>query len=123
MSASIKYNLHFCRDCERDFLSRLRETGKTTRTAYCPLCGENIFVDRLRVVRMKPYVMKNTSYRPKEDEILVEGMRRGMTARQISAELDDRSIRSVYDRIRVLRQKGLIPDKRTGSDSRVGVHS
>lgn len=120
MAASTKYNLHYCRDCEEDFLSRVRKKGEANRTAYCPLCGENIFVDRLRIIHAKPFLPKHKNYTAEEDAIILEGRKRGMTAQQIADQLDGRSKMSVYDRMHSLRAKGLITDNRRGFNLRIG---
>lgn len=64
---------------------------------------------------------KHKKYTPEEDAVVIEGRKRGMSVKEIAAELDGRDEVSVKGRITQLRQQKLIPESKRRMNMKVGV--
>lgn len=98
MARKRKYNLHNCRDCEEGFLLKSAATKGRQKSLFCPLCGENLFMEKERSLWLPNELQANRPYTPEEDEIIKTGLGNNYTFEAIADALDGRTEKSVKRR-------------------------
>ncbi|MDQ0414204.1 hypothetical protein [Mesobacillus stamsii] len=101
-----KYFVYWCKDCDIDFL--FRAIKKKNFKAHCPVCGDFIHTELVKHLWTDKHYVYHKQYSLEEDDILIECRNRKMPVAEIMKILDGRTDKSIYSRIRQLKDKGRI---------------
>lgn len=101
-----KYTFYFCKDCEIDFCLSDNK-GKQGLKRFCPTCGENLFVEKIKTVWMERPFNYKRPYTDEEDGIILVSRKQGFTYKEISETLFNRTPQSVRRRLQQLKEKGV----------------
>lgn len=89
------YALHKCRDCEKDFLAA---RIKRHKALFCPICGENQFVDKVANITIPRTFLYNRPWTEEEDQLLYAGIASGASNSQLALEMKDRTAAAIRAR-------------------------
>lgn len=105
----LRYNIYQCTDCDKEFIARQQEGRGWKPSPYCPYCGDDEYVDRIREYLLtKPLLYRGRPYTQEEDDIIVISHQRKLTHKETAAELEGRTWASVRNRKRKLKEEGVI---------------
>jgi hypothetical protein len=102
----IKYFVYWCKDCDLDFM--FRAVKNENFKAHCPVCGDFIMTEKVKHLWAERHYVYHKKWSPEEDEIVIECRKRKMPIGEIMEQLEGRTDKSIYSRIRQLKEKGRI---------------